>query len=55
MRHIAENTYMYEFVVTEWEVEFANSVGRRYGRDDELSDKQRAVADRIFRKVKKTV
>lgn len=38
-------------LVTEWEEEFLENVTDKYLRDDDLSDKQRAVAMRILAKV----
>jgi hypothetical protein len=38
-------------LVTQWEEEFLENVTDRYFRDDDLSEKQKAIAMRILTKV----
>jgi hypothetical protein len=40
-----------DFVLTEWECQFASDVAKRYAYDYELSEKQIVVAEKIIRKV----
>ena len=37
-------------ILTAWEQQFAEDVSRRYERDDQLSDKQRSIVEKIIRK-----
>ena len=43
----------YEFVLTEWEFQFAVDVSARYSRDYELSVKQLAIVEKILRKAQR--
>ena len=47
---IADNPERYEFVLTEWEFQFAVDVSARYSRDYELSAKQLAIVEKILRR-----
>jgi hypothetical protein len=48
---ITKNADDYEFILTNWECQFASDVSKRYLHDYELSEKQLAVAQRIVAKV----
>lgn len=48
---IAANSDEFEFVLTEWECQFANDVASRYAYDYELSEKQIVIVEKIIRKV----
>jgi hypothetical protein len=48
---IAAHADELEFVITEWECNFANDVASKYAYDYELSEKQIAIVERILRKV----
>lgn len=48
---IAANSDEFEFVLTEWECQFANDVSSRYAYDYELSEKQIVIVEKIIRKV----
>lgn len=48
---IASNSDEFEFVLTEWECQFANDVSSRYSYDYELSEKQIFIVEKIIRKV----
>ena len=50
---IADNPERYEFVLTEWEFQFAVDVSARYSRDYELSAKQLAIVEKILRKAQR--
>jgi hypothetical protein len=50
---IADNPERYEFVLTEWERQFAVDVSARYSRDYQLSEKQLAVVEKILRKAQR--
>ena len=50
---IADNPERHEFVLTEWEFQFAVDVSARYSRDYELSAKQLAKAEKILRKAQR--
>jgi hypothetical protein len=50
---IADNPERYEFVLTEWEFQFAVDVSARYLRDYELSAKQLAIVEKILRKTQR--
>jgi hypothetical protein len=41
-----------DFVLTEWECQFASDVAKRYANDYELSEKQIVVAEKIIAKFK---
>jgi hypothetical protein len=51
LSEIAKNSDAYEFVLTNWECQFASDVSQRYTHDYELSAKQLNVAQRIVAKV----
>ena len=51
LSEIAKNSDAYEFVLTNWECQFASDVSQRYTHDYELSEKQLNVAQRIVAKV----
>jgi len=40
-----------DFVLTDWECEFATSVAKQYSHDYQLSEKQIVIAEKIIRKV----
>lgn len=42
-----------EFVLTEWELEFADEVSSRYSYDDQLSEVQKVIAEGIINEVSK--
>lgn len=48
---VAANSDEFEFVLTEWECQFANDVSSRYSYDYELSEKQIVIVEKIIRKV----
>lgn len=48
LKEIAEIDFMY---VGAWELEFAQDVSQKYDEDDELSEKQRKIIDRMIDKV----
>lgn len=50
---ISENHTAFEFVLTKWETDFAGDVARRYVYDSELSEKQRAIVERIVEKIRR--
>ena len=50
---IADNPERYEFVLTEWEFQFALDVSARYARDYEMSPKQLAIVEKILRKAQR--
>jgi hypothetical protein len=50
---IAENHTAFDFVLTKWETDFAGDVARRYVYDSELSEKQRAIVERIIEKIRR--
>ncbi len=47
---IAANEDRYEFVLTQWECQFAKDVSGRYANDYELSEKQIVIVERILKK-----
>lgn len=49
---IASKLDALEFVLTEWECNFAADVAERYTQDYELSDKQLVIVERILKKVR---
>jgi len=51
LANIAACSEELEFVLTEWECQFANDVASRYAYDYELSEKQIVIVERILRKV----
>jgi hypothetical protein len=53
LQTIADNEDAFEFVLTEWECNFAADVAQRYSSDDELSPKQLNVVERIVDKVRR--
>jgi hypothetical protein len=53
LAEIADDPARYVFVLTEWEFQFAVDVSAHYTRDYQLSAKQLAVAEKIFRKVQR--
>lgn len=48
---IAADSDEFEFVLTEWECQFASDVASRYSYDYELSEKQIVIVEKILRKV----
>ena len=50
LTEIARNQERYEFVLTQWECNFAEDVAARYSADYELSAKQIAIIEKIVRK-----
>ena len=48
---ISANSDEFEFVLTEWECQFASDVASRYSYDYELSEKQIVIVEKILRKV----
>jgi hypothetical protein len=44
----------FEFILTEWECQFAEDVSSRYAYDYELSEKQIVIVEKILRKVGRT-
>ena len=50
LTEIARNQERYEFVLTQWECNFAEDVAARYSADYELSAKQIAIVEKIVRK-----
>jgi hypothetical protein len=51
---IAADSDQFEFVLTEWECQFATDVSSRYAYDYELSEKQIVIVERILKKVGRT-
>jgi hypothetical protein len=48
---VAADEEAFEFVLTEWELQFARDVAERYGADYELTEKQIVIVERILKKV----
>jgi hypothetical protein len=48
LRQIADAEFMY---ISSWELEFAQDVSSKYDEDDELSEKQKKIVERIINKV----
>jgi hypothetical protein len=51
---IAADPDQFEFVLTEWECQFAKDVSSRYAYDYELSEKQIVIVEKILKKVGRT-
>lgn len=51
---IAANSDQFEFVLTEWECQFAKDVSSRYAYDYELSEKQIVIVEKILKKAGRT-
>lgn len=51
---IASDSEQFEFVLTEWECQFAKDVSSRYAYDYELSEKQIVIVEKILKKVGRT-
>lgn len=55
LREIVNNEERFEFTLNSWEWEFTEDVANKYDRDDELSDKQKRVIERIVTKCKRAL
>jgi hypothetical protein len=51
LKKIADNASAFEFVLSGWERNFCADVADRYASDDQLSERQRAVIERICDKI----
>lgn len=51
LQKIAANAQAFEFVLSGWERNFCADVADRYTSDDQLSERQRAVVERICEKI----
>lgn len=55
LRAIVDNEEKFEFAINAWEWEFTEDVANRYSSDDELTDKQIAIIERIVRKCSRSI
>ena len=55
LREIVNNEERFEFVLNSWEWSFTEDVSNRYSVDDELSDKQKAIIERIVQKCSRAI
>jgi len=55
LRHIVDNEARFEFTLNSWEWQFTEDVSNRYDSDDELSDKQKNIIERIVTKCSKAM
>jgi hypothetical protein len=53
LEKIGVNSEAFEFVLTQWECNFASDVAGRYSYDSELSEKQKNIVQRIVDKVRR--